>query len=82
MSKWEKLKSLAKDKDGKIRGNVWECEDYRVDVGSKLKDQPKMSEWHLQANYEAKSTTRKPLGNRSTHEKMFWGKFDTKNPPD
>lgn len=68
---WEKLKSLAKDKDSTRRGTIWRNEEYRVDVGSKVRGTSTTREWHLQVNNEAKSATKQGLGARGTHEEKF-----------
>ncbi|KAL5086846.1 hypothetical protein Trisim1_008597 [Trichoderma cf. simile WF8] len=86
----KKMKNLLKKHGEKIWeklgsdrvGTVWKNNDYRVDVGSKLKGRPNMRAWNLQVNGEAKSAAKQLLKTGDTHQKLFWDHFDTVNPPD
>ena len=71
---WKKLRTIAPDKVGPI----WKDPngDFRIDAGSAMKSRPNMKTWNLQVNKEAAKSLKKNLGDRGTHEKVFWGATD------
>ncbi|KAH7139909.1 hypothetical protein B0J13DRAFT_558642 [Dactylonectria estremocensis] len=73
----KKLKTLSPDK----RGTIWKNRDYRIDVGSRVRNKPNLRIWNLQVNGKADSVESN-LVKGNAHQKLFWNVFDMNYPPD
>ncbi|KAH7169746.1 uncharacterized protein B0J16DRAFT_419313 [Fusarium flagelliforme] len=80
---WQKFQQkLTREKIGEVwrdpRG------DFRIDAGSVVSESPQYKTWNLQVNRHPPSPAVKNLLKKlphGTHEKLFWGLWNIKNPP-
>ncbi|KAG7413142.1 hypothetical protein Forpi1262_v017167 [Fusarium oxysporum f. sp. raphani] len=80
---WQKFQQkLTREKIGEVwrdpRG------DFRIDAGSVVSESPQYKTWNLQVNRHPPSPAVKNLLKKlphGTHEKLFWGLWNVKNPP-